>query len=129
MLARIVQMVAEAQRSQAPIQKKVDQVAAWFVPKVLAVAVLAFVFWSFAAPPPSLAFALVTAVSVLIIACPCALGLATHMSILVGVGKCARTGVPIKNAEALESFDVVDTLVVNKPRTTQGGRPAPRHVA
>src|SRR3546814_18147786 len=87
MLARIVQMVAEAQRSQAPIQKKVDQVAAWFVPTVLAVAVLAFVFWSFAAPPPSMAFALVTAVSVLIIACPCALGLATPMSIMVGVGK------------------------------------------
>src|SRR3546814_3934151 len=80
MLARIVQMVAEAQRSQAPIQKKVDQVAAWFVPTVLAVAVLAFVFWSFAAPPPSMAFALVTAVSVLIIACPCALGLADRKS-------------------------------------------------
>src|SRR3546814_12064200 len=102
MLAVIVEMVAGAHRSHAPIHKKVDHVAAWFVPTVLAVAVLAFVFWSVAAAPPSMAFALVTAVSVLIIACPCALGLATPMSIMVGVGKGARTGVLIKNAEALE---------------------------
>lgn len=123
MLARIVQMVAEAQRSQAPIQRKVDQVSAWFVPIVLLVAVLAFIFWSFAAPPPAMAFALVAAVSVLIIACPCALGLATPMSIMVGVGKGAQSGVLIKNAEALERFAAVDTLVVDKTGTLTEGRP------
>ena len=124
MLARIVQMVAEAQRSQAPIQKKVDQVSAWFVPAVIAVAILAFAFWSFAAPPPSVPFALVAAVSVLIIACPCALGLATPMSIMVGVGKGAQAGVLIKNAEALERFASVDTLVVDKTGTLTEGKPA-----
>lgn len=124
MLARIVQMVAEAQRSKAPIQRKVDQVAAWFVPAVLVVALLAFVFWSFSAPPPAMAFALVAAVSVLIIACPCALGLATPMSIMVGVGKGAQSGVLIKNAEALERFASVDTLVVDKTGTLTEGRPA-----
>ncbi|HKP33664.1 MAG TPA: heavy metal translocating P-type ATPase, partial [Sphingomicrobium sp.] len=124
MLARIVQMVAEAQRSQAPIQKKVDQVSAWFVPGVIAVALLAFAFWSFAAPPPSVPFALVAAVSVLIIACPCALGLATPMSIMVGVGKGAQAGVLIKNAEALERFASVDTLVVDKTGTLTEGKPA-----
>ncbi|HKX22948.1 MAG TPA: copper-translocating P-type ATPase [Rhizorhapis sp.] len=124
MLARIVQMVAEAQRSQAPIQRKVDQVAAWFVPAVLVVALLAFVFWSFYAPPPAMTFALVAAVSVLIIACPCALGLATPMSIMVGVGKGAQSGVLIKNAEALERFASVDTLVVDKTGTLTEGRPA-----
>lgn len=124
MLSRIVQMVAEAQRSQAPIQRKVDQVSAWFVPAVIAVAVLAFVIWSFAAPEPKLAFALVAAVSVLIIACPCALGLATPMSIMVGVGKGAQSGVLIKNAEALERFASIDTLVVDKTGTLTEGKPA-----
>ncbi|WP_338503214.1 heavy metal translocating P-type ATPase [Sphingomonas kaistensis] len=124
MLSRIVQMVAEAQRSQAPIQRKVDQVAAWFVPAVIAVAVIAFAIWSFAAPEPRLAFALVSAVSVLIIACPCALGLATPMSIMVGVGKGAQSGVLIKNAEALERFASVDTLVLDKTGTLTEGKPA-----
>ena len=124
MLARIVQMVAEAQRSQAPIQKRVDEVSAWFVPAVIGVAVLAFAIWSFAAPPPSVPFALVAAVSVLIIACPCALGLATPMSIMVGVGKGAQSGVLIKNAEALERFAAVDTLVVDKTGTLTEGKPA-----
>ena len=124
MLSRIVQMVADAQRSQAPIQRKVDQVSAWFVPAVMAVALGAFVVWSFAAPAPSVPFALVTAVSVLIIACPCALGLATPMSIMVGVGKGAQAGVLIKNAEALERFAAVDTLVVDKTGTLTEGRPA-----
>jgi Cu+-exporting ATPase len=124
MLARIVQMVAEAQRSQAPIQKKVDQVAAWFVPAVILVAILAFAIWSFAAPPPRIPFALIAAVSVLIIACPCALGLATPMSIMVGVGKGAQAGVLIKSAEALERFAAVDTLVVDKTGTLTEGKPA-----
>ena len=124
MLARIVQMVAEAQRSQAPIQKTVDKVSAVFVPAVIAVALLAFAIWSFAAPEPRIPFALVTAVSVLIIACPCALGLATPMSIMVGVGKGAQAGVLIKNAAALERFAQVDTLVVDKTGTLTEGRPA-----
>ncbi len=124
MLSRIVQMVADAQRSQAPIQKKVDQVSAWFVPAVMLVALGAFVIWLFAAPAPSLPFALVAAVSVLIIACPCALGLATPMSIMVGVGKGAQAGVLIKNAEALERFAAVDTLVVDKTGTLTEGKPA-----
>jgi Cu+-exporting ATPase len=124
MLARIVQMVAEAQRSQAPIQRKVDQVSAWFVPAVIGVAILAFAIWSFAAPEPRIPFALVTAVSVLIIACPCALGLATPMSIMVGVGKGAQSGILIKNAEALERFAAVDTLVLDKTGTLTEGKPA-----
>jgi P-type Cu+ transporter len=124
MLARIVQMVAEAQRSQAPIQRKVDQVSAVFVPAVILIALLAFAIWSFAAPPPRVPFALITAVSVLIIACPCALGLATPMSIMVGVGKGAQSGVLIKNAEALERFASVDTLVVDKTGTLTEGKPA-----
>ncbi|MBX3562675.1 MAG: heavy metal translocating P-type ATPase [Sphingomonas sp.] len=124
MLARIVQMVAEAQRSQAPIQRKVDQVSGWFVPAVILVAVAAFAFWSVFAPPPSVPFALIAAVSVLIIACPCALGLATPMSIMVGVGKGAQHGVLIKNAEALERFAAVDTVVVDKTGTLTEGKPA-----
>lgn len=124
MLARIVQMVAEAQRSQAPIQKLADQVAGWFVPLVIGVAVAAFVVWSIWGPEPSMAFALISAVSVLIIACPCALGLATPMSIMVGVGKGAQAGVLIKNAEAIERFAAVDTLVVDKTGTLTEGRPA-----
>ena len=123
MLARIVRMVAEAQRSQAPIQRKVDRVSAIFVPAVIAVAASAFIFWSLAAPPPSVPFALVAAVSVLIIACPCALGLATPMSIMVGVGKGAQSGVLIKNAEALERFASVNILVLDKTGTLTEGKP------
>lgn len=124
LLSRIVTMVADAQRSQAPIQKLVDRVAAWFVPAVLAVAAVAFVVWSIAGPPPQFAFALVAAVSVLIIACPCALGLATPMSIMVGVGKGAQNGILIKSADALEAFAKVDTLIVDKTGTLTEGRPS-----
>ncbi len=124
MLNRIVQMVAEAQRSQAPIQKLADRVAGWFVPIVLVVAILAFVVWSLVGPAPAMALGLVAAVSVLIIACPCALGLATPMSIMVGVGKGASNGVLIKNAAALERFSAVDTLVVDKTGTLTEGKPA-----
>jgi Cu+-exporting ATPase len=123
MLSRIVHMVAEAQRSRAPIQLLADVIAAWFVPAVIAVAVLAFAAWMIWGPPPALAYALVAAVSVVIIACPCALGLATPMSIMVGVGKGARMGVLIKNAEALERFEKVDTLVVDKTGTLTEGKP------
>jgi Cu+-exporting ATPase len=124
MLARIVQMVAEAQRSRAPIQRLADQVSAWFVPLVIAVAVVAFVAWAVWGPEPQLAHALVVAVSVLIIACPCALGLATPMSIMVGVGRGAQAGVLIKNAEALERMEKVDTLIVDKTGTLTQGKPA-----
>ena len=124
MLNRIVQMVAEAQRSQAPIQKLADRVAGWFVPIVLGVAILAFVVWSLVGPAPAMALGLVAAVSVLIIACPCALGLATPMSIMVGVGKGASNGVLIKNAAALERFSAVDTLIVDKTGTLTEGKPA-----
>ncbi|MBP1807022.1 Cu+-exporting ATPase [Rubellimicrobium aerolatum] len=124
MLARIVRMVAEAQRSQAPIQKLADRVSGWFVPLVIVAAALAFVAWWVWGPEPSLSFGLVAAVSVLIIACPCALGLATPMSIMVGVGQGAQAGVLIKNAEALERFAAVDTLVVDKTGTLTEGRPA-----
>ncbi|WP_334061229.1 heavy metal translocating P-type ATPase [Limimaricola cinnabarinus] len=124
MLNRIVAMVAEAQRSQAPIQKLADRVSGYFVPAVVGVAILAFAVWSIFGPDPAMAFALVSAVSVLIIACPCALGLATPMSIMVGVGKGAGHGVLIKNAAALERFAAVDTLVVDKTGTLTEGRPA-----
>ncbi|SFN88128.1 Cu+-exporting ATPase [Thioclava dalianensis] len=124
MLNRIVQMVAEAQRSQAPIQKLADRVAGWFVPIVLAVAVVAFVIWSFVGPAPAMALGLIAAVSVLIIACPCALGLATPMSIMVGIGKGASNGILIKNAAALERFSAVDTLIVDKTGTLTEGKPA-----
>ncbi len=123
MLARIVAMVAEAQRSRAPIQRLADLVSAWFVPAVILVAVAAFAVWMTLGPPPALAYALVAAVSVLIIACPCALGLATPMSIMVGVGKGATAGVLIKNAEALERLEKVDTLVVDKTGTLTEGKP------
>jgi Cu+-exporting ATPase len=123
MLSRIVKMVAEAQRSRAPIQGLVDVVAAWFVPAVMASAILAFVAWMIWAPAPALGLAVVAAVSVLIIACPCALGLATPMSIMVGVGKGASAGVLIKNAEALQRFEKVDTLVVDKTGTLTEGKP------
>jgi len=124
MLARIVQMVAEAQRSRAPIQRMADQVAGWFVPVVIAIAVLAFAGWGIWGPEPRFAYGLVAAVAVLIIACPCALGLATPMSIMVGVGRGAGLGVLIKNAEALEHLEKVDTLVVDKTGTLTEGRPA-----
>jgi P-type Cu+ transporter len=122
-LARIVAMVAEAQRSRAPIQRLADQVAGWFVPAVIAIAVLAFLGWSIWGPAPALSYALIAAVSVVIIACPCALGLATPMSIMVGVGKGAGAGVLIKNAEALERMEKVDTLVVDKTGTLTEGKP------
>jgi len=123
MLAQIVQMVAEAQRSRAPIQRLVDVVAGWFVPAVVVAAVVAFVAWATVGPPPAMAYALIAAVSVLIIACPCALGLATPMSIMVGTGRGAQAGVLIKNAEALERFARVDTLVVDKTGTLTEGKP------
>ncbi len=123
MLARIVQMVAESQRSRAPIQRLADQVAGWFVPLVIGVAALAFVAWMAFGPEPRFAYALIAAVSVLIIACPCALGLATPMSIMVGVGRGAQSGVLIKNAEALERMEKIDTLVVDKTGTLTEGKP------
>jgi Cu+-exporting ATPase len=123
MLARIVAMVAEAQRSRAPIQRVADLVAAYFVPAVIAVAALAFVAWAIWGPAPSLSYALLAAVSVLIIACPCALGLATPMSIQVGVGKGASLGVLIKSAEALERMERADTLVIDKTGTLTEGKP------
>ncbi|MEA2879705.1 MAG: P-type Cu+ transporter [Hyphomicrobiales bacterium] len=123
MLARIVQMVAAAQRSRAPIQRLADWVAAWFVPAVIAVALIAFAAWAAFGPEPRFAYATVAAVTVLIIACPCALGLATPMSIMVGVGRGAQEGVLIKNAEALERMEKVDTLVVDKTGTLTEGKP------
>jgi Cu+-exporting ATPase len=123
-LSRIVQMVARAQRSRAPIQRLADRVSGWFVPAVLAVAVVAFVAWSLWGPAPAMTHAVLAAVSVLIIACPCALGLATPMSITVGTGRGARAGVLIKEAEALERLERVDTLVVDKTGTLTEGRPA-----
>jgi Cu+-exporting ATPase len=124
MLARIVQMVAEAQRSRAPIQRLADRVAGWFVPAVIAVAILAFAGWLFWGPEPRFAYAVIAAVTVLIIACPCALGLATPMSIMVGVGRGAQAGVLVKNAEALEHLEKVDTLVIDKTGTLTEGRPS-----
>lgn len=124
MLARIVQMVANAQRSRAPIQRLADQVSGWFVPAVIAVAALAFAAWSIWGPEPRLTYGLVAAVAVLIIACPCALGLATPMSIMVGVGRGAQAGVLIRDAEALERMEKVDTLVVDKTGTLTEGKPS-----
>ncbi|CAN5587672.1 heavy metal translocating P-type ATPase [soil metagenome] len=124
LLSRIVQMVAQAQRSRAPIQRMADRVSAWFVPAVIAAAIAAAAAWAIVGPEPRLAYALVAAVSVMIIACPCALGLATPMSIMVGVGRGAQLGVLIKNAEALERFEKIDTLIVDKTGTLTEGRPA-----
>ena len=124
LLAQIVQMVAQAQRSRAPIQRLADTVSGWFVPTVIAIALLAAVVWGLVGPEPRLSYALVAAVSVLIIACPCALGLATPISIMVGVGRGAHAGVLIKNAEALERFEKVDTLVLDKTGTLTEGRPS-----
>ena len=123
LLARIVQMVSEAGRTRAPIQKLADQVAGWFVLTVIAIATLAFAVWALIGPPPALANALVVTISVLIIACPCALGLATPVSIIVGVGRGAKEGVLIKDAEALELMEKVDTLVVDKTGTLTEGKP------
>jgi P-type Cu+ transporter len=122
-LARIVRMVADAQRSRAPIQRVADVVAAWFVPTVIVIAILTFIGWMTWGPAPAFSYALVAAVSVLIIACPCALGLATPMSIMVGVGKGATAGVLIRNAQALERLEKVDTLVVDKTGTLTEGKP------
>ncbi|MFN7109807.1 MAG: copper-translocating P-type ATPase, partial [Brevundimonas sp.] len=124
LLSRIVQMVAQAQRSRAPIQRLADTVSGWFVPTVIGLAVLAAVVWGLVGPEPRLAYALVVGVSVLIIACPCALGLATPISIMVGVGRGAQAGVLIKSAEALERFEKVDTLVLDKTGTLTEGRPS-----
>jgi Cu+-exporting ATPase len=124
MLSRIVSLVAEAQRSRAPIQRLADQVSGWFVPAVIVVSLLAFAAWTIWGPEPRLSYGLVAAVAVLIIACPCALGLATPMSIMVGVGRGAQAGVLIKNAEALEHMEKVDTLVIDKTGTLTEGKPA-----
>jgi len=123
MLSRIVTMVAEAQRSRAPIQKYADMIAGWFVPVILAIAVITFVIWFYFGPEPALAHGIIAAVSVLIIACPCAVGLATPMSIMVATGRGATSGVLIKNAEALEVFAKVDTLIVDKTGTLTVGKP------
>jgi len=123
MLAQIVQMVAQAQHTRAPIQRLADVVSSYFVPAVVGIAVAAFVVWSIYGPPPAMSFALVSAVSVLIIACPCALGLATPMSIMVGIGRGAQAGILIRDAEALERMESIDTLVVDKTGTLTEGRP------
>ena len=123
LLAQIVQMVAEAQRTRAPVQRLADRIAAWFVPAVVATAIVAFVAWALWGPEPRLAHALVSAVSVVIIACPCALGLATPMAIMVGTGRGASEGVLVKNAEALERLERVDTLVIDKTGTLTEGKP------
>ena len=123
LLAQIVQMVAEAQRSRAPIQKLADTVSGYFVPAVISLAVITFIVWSIVGPPPAMAYALVNAVSVLIIACPCALGLATPMSIMVGVGRAAQTGILVKNAEAIEVTEKVTHLITDKTGTLTVGKP------
>jgi len=123
MLAQIVQLVSQAQRTRAPIQRLADRVAAWFVPAVIAIAVLTFVAWAIWGPEPRFAHALVNAVAVLIIACPCALGLATPMAIMVGTGRGAKAGVLLRNAEALETLEKVDTLVLDKTGTLTEGKP------
>jgi Cu+-exporting ATPase len=124
LLARIVRMVNDAQRSRAPIQRLADTVSGWFVPTVIAVSVVTFVVWATVGPEPRFAYALVNAIAVLIIACPCALGLATPMSIMVGTGRGAELGVLIRNAEALETLERVTTLVVDKTGTLTEGKPA-----
>ncbi len=123
MLAQIVRMVSDAQRSRAPIQRLADIVAGWFVPAVILIAILAFSAWAVWGPPPAMSYALIVAVSVLIIACPCALGLATPMSIMVGIGRGATEGILIKNAEALELMEKIDTIVIDKTGTLTEGKP------
>src|SRR5262249_39833957 len=122
-LSQIIQMVADAQRSRAPIQLLADTVSAWFVPAVVLIALTTFALWAAFGPEPRLAHALVNAVAVLIIACPCALGLATPMSIMVGVGRGAREGVLVKNAEALETLEKVETVVLDKTGTLTESKP------
>lgn len=129
LLSRIIHMVNDASRSRAPIQNLADKVSAWFVPTVVIIAVLTFIVWAFWGPEPAYVYALVNAIAVLIIACPCALGLATPMSVMVGVGKGAQNGVLIKNAEALEKMDKVDTLVIDKTGTITEGKPTVEKVA
>ncbi|MCA9542505.1 MAG: HAD-IC family P-type ATPase, partial [Myxococcales bacterium] len=124
MLSQIVHLVAEAQRSRAPIQRLADQVSGWFVPAVIVIAIAAFFGWLMFGPEPAFSYGLIAAVSVLIIACPCALGLATPMSIMTGVGAGARAGVLIRNAEALERMEKVDTLLIDKTGTLTEGKPA-----
>ena len=124
LLSQIVHMVAEAQRSRAPIQKLADTVAGWFVPAVLVIAVITFVVWSIWGPSPAMAYAIVNAVAVLIIACPCALGLATPMSIMVGIGRAAKEGILVKNAEAIERIEKVDVLITDKTGTLTAGQPS-----
>jgi Cu+-exporting ATPase len=124
MRSRIVHAVADAQRSRAPVQRLADRISAVFVPAVIAVAVIAFAAWSLFGPEPRLAHGLAVAVSVLIIACPCALGLATPMSVMVGLGRGAQAGVLIRNAEALERLEKVDTLLIDKTGTLTEGKPA-----
>src|SRR5450631_3727119 len=128
LLSQIVQMVSDASRTRAPIQKLADRVSAWFVPAVIAIAVVAFWIWAVFGPLPALAHGLVVAVSVLIIACPCALGLATPISIMVGVGRGAQEGVLIKDAEALELMEKVDTVVIDKTGTLTEGKPEVQQV-
>ncbi|KAK0350135.1 hypothetical protein LTR94_030247, partial [Friedmanniomyces endolithicus] len=123
MLSQIVRMVADAQRSRAPIQSLADKVSGWFVPAVVFIALLSFAIWLIFGPAPAMGFALVNAVAVLIIACPCALGLATPMSIMVGTGRGAQAGVLVKNAEALELMEKIDTLVIDKTGTLTEGKP------
>ena len=123
LLSQIVQMVAEAQRSRAPIQKLADRVSAYFVPAVILIAIVTFVVWAQFGPEPRMAYGLINAVAVLIIACPCALGLATPMSIMVATGKGAQIGVLFKNAEAIEVLREIDTLVVDKTGTLTEGKP------
>ena len=123
MLARIVRMVAEAQRSRAPIQAVADRVSGWFVPLVVLVSVVTFTVWALAGPEPRMCHALLNAIAVLVIACPCALGLATPMSIMVGTGRGAHAGVLVKNAEALQGLENVDTLVIDKTGTLTEGKP------
>ncbi len=127
LLSQIVQMVAEAQRSRAPIQKLADSVAGWFVPIVITISIITFIVWAIFGPAPAMAYALVNAVSVLIIACPCALGLATPMSIMVGVGRAAQTGILIRNAEAIEITEKVTHLVTDKTGTLTTGKPRVTH--
>ena len=124
MLARIVQLVSEAQRSRAPIQRLADKFSGWFVPAVVTVAIISFIYWSLFGPAPAMAYGLLCAVSVLIIACPCALGLATPMSIMTGIGRGAKAGVLVRNAEALEMLEKADVLVVDKTGTLTTGKPA-----
>src|SRR5690606_25880871 len=128
-LAQIIRMVNDASRSRAPIQNLADKISAWFVPTVVIISVITFAVWAIWGPDPAYVYALVNAIAVLIIACPCALGLATPMSVMVGVGKGAQNGVLIKNAEAIEKMDKVDTLIIDKTGTITEGKPTVEKLA